>query len=123
MLDVSRVTCKIIQAQTTKTGGLATSISGLTLGVDSSIVRVDGPAIWITDTNGSPTLAIESTIVGDVLWQRPKMREQPKSPIGFFRSVHYGESSPKFQMCNEQKANGALTRENQNANNKSVKKV
>ena len=48
------------------------------------------------------------------------MRERPKSPIGFFRNVIYGESNPKFQMYNEQKANGALTRENQNANNKSV---
>ena len=48
------------------------------------------------------------------------MRERPKSPIGFFRNVIYGESSPKFQMYNEQKANGALTRENQNANNNSV---
>ena len=51
------------------------------------------------------------------------MREWPKSPLGFFRSVDYGELSPKFQMYNEQKANGALTRENQNANNKSAKKV
>ena len=51
------------------------------------------------------------------------MREWPKSPIGFFRSVYYRESSPKFQMCNEQQVNGALTRENQNANNKSVEKV
>ena len=48
------------------------------------------------------------------------MRERPKSPIRFFRNVIYGELSPKFQMYNEQKANGALTRENQNANNKSV---
>ena len=51
------------------------------------------------------------------------MRERPKSPIGFFRSVYCEESSPKFQMYNEQKDNGALTRENQNANNKSAKKA
>ena len=51
------------------------------------------------------------------------MREWPKSPLGFFRSVIYGESSPKFQMYNEQKANGALTRENQDANNKSAEKA
>ena len=51
------------------------------------------------------------------------MRERPKSPLGFFRSVIYGESSPKFQMYNEQKANGALTRKNQNPNNKSAEKV
>ena len=51
------------------------------------------------------------------------MREWPKSPIGFFRSVYYRESSPKFQMYNEQKANGALIRENNNASNKSVEKV
>ena len=55
--------------------------------------------------------------------QRPKMRERPKSLLGFFRSVIYGESSPKFQMYNEQKANGALTWENQNANNKSAEKA
>ena len=51
------------------------------------------------------------------------MREWPKSPLGFFRNVYYRELSPKFQMYNEQKANGVLTRENQNANNKSAKKV
>ena len=56
------------------------------------------------------------------LRQGPKMREWSKSPIGFFRSVYCGESSPKFQKYDEQKANGALTRENQNANNKSAKK-
>ena len=41
----------------------------------------------------------------------------------FFRGVYCGELSPKFQMYNEEKANGALTRENNNASNKSVKKV
>ena len=61
--------------------------------------------------------------VGDILRQRPKMWEQFKSSLGFFRSVIYGESSPKFQMYNEQKSNGALTRENNNASNKSVEKV
>ena len=35
-------------------------------------------------------------------------------------SVYCGESSPKFQMYNEQKTNGILTRENQNACNKSA---
>ena len=43
--------------------------------------------------------------VGDVLRQGPKMRELTKSPLGFFRSVYCGESSPKFQMYNEQSAN------------------
>ena len=51
------------------------------------------------------------------------MRERLKTPLGFFRSVYCGESNPKFQKYNEQKANGALTRENQNANNKSVEKA
>ena len=60
--------------------------------------------------------------VGDILRQRPKMRERFKYSLGFFRSVIYGESSPKFQMYNEQKANGTLPKENQNANNKSAKK-
>ena len=55
--------------------------------------------------------------------QGPKMREQPKSPLGLFRSVYCGESSPKFQIYNVQKANGTLTQENQNANNKSVEKA
>ena len=54
------------------------------------------------------------------LQQGPKMRERPKCFIGFFISVYCGESSSKFQMYNEQKANGTLTRENQNANNKSA---
>ena len=51
------------------------------------------------------------------------MQEWPNSPIEFFRSVYCGESSTKFQIYNKQKANGALTRENQNANNKSAKKA
>ena len=51
------------------------------------------------------------------------MRERPKSPLGFFRGVYCGESSPKFQMYNEQTANDALIRENQNANKKSAEKV
>ena len=51
------------------------------------------------------------------------MWELPKSPIRFFRSVYCGESSPKFQKYNKQKANGALTREDQNANNKSAEKT
>ena len=54
---------------------------------------------------------------------RLKMRERPKYPLVFFRGVYCGESSLKFQMYNKQKANGALTRENQNANNKSVEKA
>ena len=57
------------------------------------------------------------------LRQGSKIRERPKSPFRFFRGVYSGESSPKFQMYNEQKANGALTRENQNANNKSAEKA
>ena len=51
------------------------------------------------------------------------MQERPKSPLGFFRGVYCGESSSKFQMYNEQKANDALTKENQNTNNKSAKKA
>ena len=49
----------------------------------------------------------------------------PNLPLGsqFFRSVYCGESSPKVQIYNEQEANGALIRENQNANNKSVEKA
>jgi len=57
------------------------------------------------------------------LQQGPKMRELPKSPLEFFKCVYCGELSPKFQMYNEQKANGVLTRENQNVNNKSVEKA
>ena len=51
------------------------------------------------------------------------MQKQPKSPLGLFRGVYCGESSPKFQMYNEQKTNDILTRENQNANNKSAEKA
>ena len=46
-----------------------------------------------------------------------------ESPLGFFRGVYYGESSPKFKMYNEQKTDGILTRENQNYNKKSVEKA
>ena len=44
-------------------------------------------------------------------------------PLGSLEVFVYGESSPKFQMYNEQKANSALTRENQNANNKGAEKA
>ena len=62
-------------------------------------------------------------VVDDVLRQGLKIWEWPNSPPGYFRSVYCRELSPKFQMYNEQKANGVLTRENQNANNKSVEKI
>ena len=52
-----------------------------------------------------------------------KCKNGPNLPLGSLEVFICGESSPKFQMYNEQKANGALTRENQNANNKSVEKV
>ena len=52
-----------------------------------------------------------------------KCESGPNLPLGFFRSAYCGELSPKFQMYNEQKANGALTRENQIANNKSAEKT
>ena len=65
----------------------------------------------------------QAPLLGTFLRQWPKMREQPKSLIGFFRSVYCEESSPKFQMYSKQKANGALTKENQNANNKSAEKA
>ena len=57
------------------------------------------------------------------LRQGLKMQEQPNSSIVFFRGVCCGELRPKFQIYNEQKANSALTRENQNANNKSAEKA
>ena len=57
------------------------------------------------------------------LRQGLKMQERPNSSIVFFRGVYCGELRPKFQMYNEQKANGDLTRENQNANNKSAEKA
>jgi len=47
---------------------------------------------------------------GTFLRQGTKMREWPKSLLGFFRGVYCGESSPKFQMYNEHKDNGALTK-------------
>ena len=51
-----------------------------------------------------------------------KCENGPNLPLGF-RGVYCEKSSPKFQMYNEQKANGVLTRENQNANNKSAEKA
>ena len=51
------------------------------------------------------------------------MQERLKSPLGFFSCVYCRESNPKFQMYNEQKANSALIKDNQNANNKRAEKV
>ena len=57
------------------------------------------------------------------LRQGPKYENGSNLPLGSLEVFIYGESFPKFQMYNEQKANGVLTRENLNANNKSVEKV
>ena len=59
----------------------------------------------------------------DILRQGPKMRKRPKSTLGSLEVFVYGESSPKFTMYKKTKANGGLTRENQNANNKSAEKA
>ena len=39
-----------------------------------------------------------------------KCKNDPNLPLGSLEVFICGESSPKFQMCNEQKANGALTK-------------
>ena len=52
--------------------------------------------------------------------QGPKMRKRPKSPLGFFRNVYLERIKPKIHNVYKIKANDALTRENQNANNKSA---
>ena len=52
-----------------------------------------------------------------------KCENGPNFPLGSLEVFICGESSPKFQMYNEQKANDALTRENQNANNESAEKA
>ena len=52
-----------------------------------------------------------------------KCENGPNLPLGSLEMFICGESNPKFQMYNEQKANGTLTRENQNANNESAEKA
>ena len=52
-----------------------------------------------------------------------KCKNGPNLPLGSLEVFICGESSPKFQMYNEQKANGALIRENPNANNESAEKA
>ena len=52
-----------------------------------------------------------------------KCEKGPNLPLGSLEVFICGESSPKFQMYNEQKTNGTLTRENQNANNESAEKA
>ena len=52
-----------------------------------------------------------------------KSENGPNLPLGSLEVFIYGESSQKFQMYNEQKANGSLTRENQNTTNKNVENV
>ena len=51
-----------------------------------------------------------------------KCENGPNLSLGFLEVFICGESSPKFTMY-KTKANGALTRDNQNANNKSAEKV
>ena len=52
-----------------------------------------------------------------------KCKNGPNLPLGSLEVFICTESSPKFQMYNEKKANDALTRENQNANNESAEKA
>ena len=52
-----------------------------------------------------------------------KCENSPNLPLGSLEVFIYEESSPKFQIYNEIKANGVLTRENQNANNVSAEKA
>ena len=52
-----------------------------------------------------------------------KCENGPNLPLSSLEVFICGESSPKFTMYRKTKANGSLTRENQNANNKSVEKV
>ena len=63
-------------------------------------------------------------LVSGTFWDKSQKCENgPNLPLGSLEVFVYGESSPKFQMYNEQKANDTLTRENHNANNKSAKKT
>ena len=52
-----------------------------------------------------------------------KSENGPNLPLGSLEAFICGKSSPKLQMYNKQKANSALTRENQNANNESAEKA
>ena len=52
-----------------------------------------------------------------------KCENGPNLPLGSLEVFVYGESSPKFTMYKKTKANGALTRENQTAYNKSSEKA
>ena len=61
--------------------------------------------------------------VGDILRQGRKCETSPNLPLGSLEVFVYGESSPKLTMYKKKKANGALTKKDQNANNKSVEKV
>ena len=60
---------------------------------------------------------------GTFLRQGLKKLERPKSPLGFFLSVYWWRIKLKIHNVQKTKANGALTRENQIANNKSVEKA
>ena len=52
-----------------------------------------------------------------------KCENGPNLPLGSLEVFVYGESSPKLTMYKKKKANGASTKENQNANNKSAEKA
>ena len=60
---------------------------------------------------------------GRFCYKGQKCKNGPNLPLDSLEVFICGESSPKFQMYDEQKANGVLTRENQNANNESAEKV
>ena len=63
-------------------------------------------------------------IVRDVFAAKAEnAKNGPYLPLGSLEVFICGESSPKFTMYRKTKANGSLTRENQNATNKSVEKV
>ena len=51
-----------------------------------------------------------------------KFKISPNLPLGSLEMFICGESSPKFQMYNEQKTNGALTREKSKCHNWNTRK-
>ena len=51
-----------------------------------------------------------------------KCKISPNLPLGSLKIFICGDSNLKFQMYNEQKANGALTRENSKCHNYNTRK-
>ena len=92
-------------------------------GIDQNLEILIGTEVNLDQANKYNTGTVGKQVSETFCNKGQKCENGSNLPLGSLEVFVYGESSPKFTMYKKRKANGALTRENQNVNNKSAKKV